>query len=132
MTMTFDARGRVSPATGGSPRRSPRSSPSPRDVTPAPPAVDRAMSTQVKMAPGAVCPWSKSHVKRLVKMALAPVGGHRGFEFVGRAVQEAIIAQAAWNALRVAASVNTVAVTAEMMWAIESAFRIAAGMTDEE
>lgn len=46
------------------------------------------------------CPWPKPHMQAVVKRAIANVGGPRGFAFMSRGMQEAIIDQACWHVVR--------------------------------
>lgn len=46
------------------------------------------------------CPWPKPHMRDIVKRAIDKVGGQRGFDFMGRGMQEAIIDQACFQVVQ--------------------------------
>ena len=72
----------------------------------------------------AKCPWTKPHMRGLVKRAMDKVGGERGFEFVGRGMQEAIIDQACWHAVHTAAQFGSMSFD-EMAAVRRTAYEIA-------
>ena len=80
----------------------------------------------------AKCPWPKPQVKDMVKRAIGAMGGQKAFDYRGRGEQIAIIQAACWNAIRGASTMGPIEVDIPTMWAIEEAFRDAAGIVDDE
>lgn len=78
------------------------------------------------------CPWPKSQVKVMVKDAIDSIGGQRAFDFVGPAVQRAIIVQACWRAVMSGSIGGPVAMTRESLMAVERTFCEVAGIWETE
>jgi hypothetical protein len=75
--------------------------------------------------------WPRDQIRIMVKRAVDAVGGERGFRAIGPTMRRAVIAAAAWDAVRTAAMMVEVTITAKQMFAVEGAMRKAAGIDEE-
>jgi hypothetical protein len=76
------------------------------------------------------CPWQRRHVKHVVKRTIDAMGGRLAFDFVGPAVQRAVIVKACWDTVQAAMppGESGVAITPKGFAAIERAFCEEAGI----
>ena len=74
--------------------------------------------------------WPIEQIRIMAKRAVDAVGGKRGFEAMGPTFRRAVIAAAAWDAVRTGAMVGPVTITQKQMHAIEKALRKAAGIQE--
>jgi len=74
--------------------------------------------------------WPPEQIQVMAKRAVASVGGPIGFEAIGPKFRRAVIAAAAWDAVRTGAMTGPITITQEQMNAIETALRRAAGIPE--
>jgi len=76
--------------------------------------------------------WPPEQIRIMAERAVDAVGGKTGFQAIGPTMRRAVIAAAAWDAVRTGAMMGPVTITQAQMNAVEVAMRKAAGMREED
>lgn len=85
-----------------------------------------------EQASPAKCPWPKQYMRDCVKRAIDDCGGRRGFEFIGRAMQEKVIDAMLFGMFQTAAQFAKQGITfADMVGARTVAYEIAGISTED-
>jgi hypothetical protein len=78
------------------------------------------------------CPWDKPTMRENVKRAIDNVGGRRGFAYLSRAMQEAVIDQMLFHKFQTAAQFAVTPITFDAMVGARNVAYEIAGLDDGE